>query len=95
MPWVVKKDDRCPVSKPWGVTNQQTGHLHGCHPSREHGLKQAAALYASVDDSRPARSAPEPEDATSVPAGWASVTGGLMQPRDEQEPEWQSLAPRR
>jgi len=63
MPWVVRKDERCPAGKPWGVANQQTNDLRGCHPSREHGLRQAAALYATVADSRPKRNA-GPEDAT-------------------------------
>lgn len=77
MPYVVKQDDRCPASKPWGVSNQQTGRLHGCHPTKEHARGQQRALYAAEDDARPARSlAEEPQDATVVPGDWA-ITGGL------------------
>lgn len=47
MPWSVQRDDRCPAAKPWGVVKQTDGALEGCHPSRQAGLKQAAALYAS------------------------------------------------
>jgi len=47
MPWSVHKDDRCPAAKPWGVVKESDGSLEGCHPSKEAGLKQSAALYAS------------------------------------------------
>jgi hypothetical protein len=64
MPYVIRNDDpRCPPSKPWSVVNQQTNDLRGCHPTMEHARKQQKALYASVPDARPQRSA-EPEDAT-------------------------------
>lgn len=83
MPYVVRQDDRCPASRPWGVSNQQTGDLHGCHPTKEHARSQQRALYAAEDDARPRRHVVHvPEDATTVPEDWA-VTGGLMQPRSE------------
>jgi len=47
MPWQVQQDDRCPAAKPWAVVKESDGELEGCHPSKEAGLKQAAALYAS------------------------------------------------
>lgn len=59
MPFVVQKSAQCPVSRQWGVfteTGHQTGKTvgkpHGCHTSRESGLKQAAALYVNVPDER-------------------------------------------
>lgn len=77
MPYVVRQDDRCPASRPWGVSNQQTGDLHGCHPSKAHARLQQKALYAAEGDARPQRSAvQEPCDATTVPGDWA-MTGGL------------------
>ena len=64
MPWIIRRDeDQCPVSRPWAVVNQQTGDLRGCHPSKHHARQQQKALYASVPDARPQRSA-EPEDVT-------------------------------
>jgi hypothetical protein len=46
MPWNVKKDSRCPASKPWGVVGGSTGNrLAGCHPSEDAAKKQQAALY--------------------------------------------------
>ena len=82
MPWVVRRDeDKCPASRPWGVFNQQTGDLRGCHPTRKHGLRQAAALYASVPDSRPQRAMEDPEDATAVPGD--VFREGALQPRTE------------
>lgn len=83
MPYVVREDDRCPASRPWGVFNQQTGDLHGCHPTKEHARRQQRALYAAEDSAPPQRSAVRaPEDATTVPGDWAT-SGGLMQPRSE------------
>ncbi len=77
MPYVVRVDGRCPAAKPWGVSNQKTGDLRGCHPAKEHARSQQRALYAAEDSARPRRSAPEaPEDATTVPGDWA-ITGGL------------------
>jgi hypothetical protein len=63
MPYIVRRDlSRCPASKPWAVTNEATGDLRGCHPTKEHARLQQKALYASVPDARPARSRPEPVD---------------------------------
>ena len=63
MPYVVKRDDRCPVSRPWGVSNEKTGKLHGCHPSKDAGREQQKALYANEPGARPQRSVqPEPVD---------------------------------
>jgi hypothetical protein len=59
MPWNVKKTDRCPSSKPWGVIGGKTGdYLAGCHPDRESGLQQAKALYAN--DPGPTKKSEEP-----------------------------------
>lgn len=64
MPWIVRRDtDKCPVSKPWAVLNQQTDDLRGCHKTKKHARQQQKALYVNVPDSRPQRSA-EPEDVT-------------------------------
>jgi hypothetical protein len=46
MPWNVKKDDRCPAGKPWGVVGGSSGdRLAGCHPTADAAKKQQAALY--------------------------------------------------
>lgn len=64
MPYIVRRDlDKCPPSRPWSVTNEQTGDLRGCHPTKHHARQQQKALYANVPDARPNRSA-EPEDVT-------------------------------
>lgn len=53
MPYVVIEDtERCPVDKPWAVTNPESGRLHGCHPSKEKARQQQAALYVNVPDAR-------------------------------------------
>jgi len=61
MPWIVRRDPRCPDAKPFGVVNEVTDVLHGCHPDKDHARKQQKALYANVPE--PIRS--EPEDDTS------------------------------
>ena len=65
MPWVIKRDDRCPVSKPWGVVNQQDDDLRGCHPTKQAAREQQKALYVNVPEARPKRSA-EPEPVSDV-----------------------------
>jgi len=60
VPYVIKRDDRCPASKPFAVVNQQTGDLRGCHPTEDHARQQQKALYVNVPDARPQRSGPEP-----------------------------------
>jgi HK97 family phage major capsid protein/HK97 family phage prohead protease len=60
MPWSIKKDDRCPTDKPWGVVKDTDNELEGCHPSEAAAKKQQAALYANEDrsvteDKRPPR----------------------------------------
>src|SRR6266487_1716834 len=50
MPYKVEKGHGCPESKPWACINETTGKVHGCHESREKGLKQAAALYANTEE---------------------------------------------
>lgn len=47
MPWEIKKDDRCPADKPWGVVKADDDSLEGCHESEDAAKKQQAALYAS------------------------------------------------
>jgi hypothetical protein len=52
MPWIVKKSDQCPASKPWGVFNQTTGRKVACHESKESARQQQKALYKRVPESR-------------------------------------------
>ena len=52
MPWDIGKDDRCPASKPWAVTNADTNRLVACHASRDSAIQQQRALYANVPESR-------------------------------------------
>lgn len=47
MPWDVKRDTRCPASKPWGVVKKKDGKLEGCHETKEKARKQQEALYAN------------------------------------------------
>jgi hypothetical protein len=48
MPWNIKKDARCPASKPYGVVGGSSGdRLAGCHPSEDAAKAQMAALYAA------------------------------------------------
>ncbi len=47
MPYSVGKHDACPASKPYGVTNTQTGTLHGCHATKAKAQAQQRALYAN------------------------------------------------
>jgi hypothetical protein len=49
MPWSVKKDSRCPASKPWGVINDQTGALvpGGCHATKQEARAHQSALYVN------------------------------------------------
>jgi HK97 family phage prohead protease len=46
MPWSVQKDDRCPTSRPWGVSKDDDNELEGCHESEEAAKAQQRALYA-------------------------------------------------
>lgn len=59
MPYKVERGHGCPVSRPWACINESTGQVHGCHATKEDGLKQAAALYANTDD----------ESKSALPAG--------------------------
>ena len=48
MPWDIKKDSRCPASKPYGVVGGSSGDkLAGCHPSEDAAREQQKALYAA------------------------------------------------
>ena len=47
MPWDIKRDDRCPTDKPWGVVRSDDDELEGCHETEEAAKAQQAALYAS------------------------------------------------
>lgn len=47
MPYVVRKSDSCPSSKPWGVFRKGTERKVGCHESEESAQAQQAALYAA------------------------------------------------
>lgn len=46
MPWAVKRDSRCPISKPFAVVKETDGAIFGCHASRGEARAQQAALYA-------------------------------------------------
>ena len=47
MPWSIRRDDRCPVSRPYGVVKDADNELEGCHATKEKARAQQAALYAS------------------------------------------------
>src|SRR5512132_1414632 len=47
MPWRVGRNAKCPASKPWAVTNKQTGRVMGCHATEEAAKRQLAALNAN------------------------------------------------
>lgn len=49
MPWSIRKDERCPADKPWGVVKDADDSLEGCHPTEDAARQQQAALYASED----------------------------------------------
>jgi len=50
MPYSVGKDERCPASKPWAVTNSTTKAVVACHMTKAMAQKQQRALYANVPD---------------------------------------------
>jgi hypothetical protein len=51
MPWsVVSGAAGCEPSKPFGVRNDDTGEVVGCHETRGEAEDHAAALYANVGD---------------------------------------------
>lgn len=51
MPYEVKKTPSCPIDKPFGVFNKDSGTLNGrCHVSRAKALAQTRALYAAESD---------------------------------------------
>lgn len=50
MPWDVKKDDRCPSSKPWAVVNADNNRLVACHVDKDSARQQQKALYANVPE---------------------------------------------
>lgn len=55
MPWTVDKDtDKCPASKPWAVTNKDTGELvpNGCHDTKQKAIDQIGALESQDVASR-------------------------------------------
>ena len=48
MPWDVRKDDRCPTTKPWGVIGGADGNtVAGCHATEAAATRQLKALYAA------------------------------------------------
>lgn len=49
MPWHVAQSAQCPAGKPWGVINENTGEVEGCHASEAAAQEQVAALYAAED----------------------------------------------
>jgi hypothetical protein len=47
MPWhVTLEDEGCPLAEPWGVRQDDSDRLMGCHSSRQDALRQIAALNA-------------------------------------------------
>jgi hypothetical protein len=52
MPYSEKMTKACPISRPWGVFNDATAQLMGCHASEDDAQEQIAALYASEDIQR-------------------------------------------
>jgi hypothetical protein len=51
MPYRIRKDDRCPAGKPWGVVGGSSGdRLFGCHPSEDAAKGQQAALYVHENE---------------------------------------------
>lgn len=43
-PYDVRRDERCPSSRPWAVVKSQTGELIGCHETREGAVDQRQAI---------------------------------------------------
>lgn len=52
MPYDVKRDSRCPDSKPFGVVTQGSNNLHGCHKTRKSAIQQQRALYVHAPDDK-------------------------------------------
>lgn len=84
MPWSVKKDDRCPTEKPWGVVKDDGDELVACHASEDDAKKQQAALYANepqrsieFTNEPTERSDPMPEDEPIPPADIRRATSNL------------------
>lgn len=48
MPYSIRKDKACPVSKPWAVVKSEDGKLIGCHETQADAQKQHMALMASA-----------------------------------------------
>ena len=54
MPWDIKKDARCPASKPYGVVGGSSGdRLAGCHETEDSAREQQKALYAAENRDEP------------------------------------------
>ena len=48
MPWsIVTNHEECPSERPYGVVQESSGELAGCHATMEDAERQVAALYAS------------------------------------------------
>lgn len=62
MPWSIKRDDRCPADKPWGVFKDADDSLEGCHATEVAAKQQQAALYASEDREEPPMTQPPRDD---------------------------------
>lgn len=45
MPYKVVKTSKCPATKPFAVTNTDTGKINGCHETKEKANKQMRLLY--------------------------------------------------
>lgn len=52
MPYKTQKTDQCPVGKPYGVINENTGKVvpGGCHETKDKAEAHMRALYANVED---------------------------------------------
>src|SRR6266508_2087284 len=53
MPWHVAHTQQCPVAKPWGVINNDTGRAESrCHPTEAAANRQLRALYNAEPTAR-------------------------------------------
>lgn len=47
VPYSVRKDGRCPASKPWAAVKTSDGKVLGCHESKAGAERQVAAVNIS------------------------------------------------
>lgn len=61
MPYDVRKTDKCPSSKPWGVVNKDSGKVHGCHDTKSKAERQRRAILANTDEEHHSSPRPIPQ----------------------------------